>query len=113
MPKGKSKIRWTWHDKTPFPWDRVIKAGVRPGPRRASAEDHLSEAARIAESMRDKGLVDEDTPLTAAQRVAQDLKMRGEALDEGRYSHRLDKVIRRARRMHERLGKALSDLDDQ
>src|SRR5437762_12981828 len=24
---------WTWHDKTPFPWDRIIKAGSRDGAR--------------------------------------------------------------------------------
>lgn len=21
-------VKWTWHDKMPFPWDRVIRAGV-------------------------------------------------------------------------------------
>src|SRR5437868_2055043 len=26
-------INWTWHDKTPFPWDRVIKAGALDGGR--------------------------------------------------------------------------------
>lgn len=24
-------ILWTWHDKMPFPWDRVIKNGARDG----------------------------------------------------------------------------------
>lgn len=44
--KGKGD-RWTWHDKTPFPWDRVIAAGARPGTRYADVEDTLSEAERV------------------------------------------------------------------
>lgn len=42
--------RWTWHDKSPFPWDRVIKAGARDGVRYASADDHLTAAERIRKS---------------------------------------------------------------
>ncbi len=51
----KSKEKWTWHDKTPFPWDKVIKAGARDGQRFASAEDQLNAAERVAESLRLKG----------------------------------------------------------
>jgi len=41
---------WTWHDKTPFPWDRVIKAGARSGQRVADVEEELNAAKRLARS---------------------------------------------------------------
>jgi len=40
---------WIWHDKTPFPWDRVMAVG-RPGGRPASADHLLSAAERVARS---------------------------------------------------------------
>eukprot|EP00697_Spironema_sp_BW2_P016820 gnl/Spiro4/8261_TR4368_c0_g2_i1.p2 gnl/Spiro4/8261_TR4368_c0_g2~~gnl/Spiro4/8261_TR4368_c0_g2_i1.p2 ORF type:complete len:104 (-),score=14.51 gnl/Spiro4/8261_TR4368_c0_g2_i1:166-477(-) len=53
--KKKASEKWTWHDKTPFPWDRVIKAGVSDGPRNASAADVMNAAERIAQSLKLKG----------------------------------------------------------
>ena len=47
--------KWTWHDKTPFPWDRIIKAGITDGPRIAAAEHVKSAAERIAESIKARG----------------------------------------------------------
>jgi hypothetical protein len=41
---------WTWHDKTPFPWDRVIAMGGRDGGRPASAEHVLNAAEKVARS---------------------------------------------------------------
>lgn len=58
--KDKDSVKWLWHDKTPFPWDRVIKAGAAPGTHFPSAHDQLSAASRVAKS----------------------LKLRGEAIDE-------------------------------
>lgn len=50
-PNAKQKAeRWTWHDKTPFPWDRIIDKGGRAGARYATAEDHLTAAERIKRS---------------------------------------------------------------
>ena len=41
---------WTWHDKTPFPWDVVIELGGKDGRKFAHA-DHLESAAeRVARS---------------------------------------------------------------
>lgn len=48
-------LKWTWHDKTPFPWDRVIKAGSQDGGRHAFAEHTLNAAERVAESLRLRG----------------------------------------------------------
>jgi hypothetical protein len=55
---GKSKQeKWTWHDKTPFPWkDRIIKNGGQDGLRYASVHDQLSAAARVAKSLRLRAL---------------------------------------------------------
>lgn len=53
-PKSQDSIKWTWHDKTSFPWKRVMK-DFDDGPRYASGRDFLSVAARVAESMGLKG----------------------------------------------------------
>jgi hypothetical protein len=50
-PSDKNSIKWTWHDKTAFPWDRIIKHGARDGVSFASAQDQISAAARVALSM--------------------------------------------------------------
>lgn len=41
---------WTWHDKTPFPWDTVIASGSRQGGRPASADHLMSAAEKVARS---------------------------------------------------------------
>ena len=43
---------WTWHDKTPFPWDAVIDLGAKPGQRYAHADMLESAAERVAQSRR-------------------------------------------------------------
>jgi hypothetical protein len=48
VSKAPGTTGWTWHDKKPFDWDRVIKAGATEGARYASAADQLSAAAQIA-----------------------------------------------------------------
>lgn len=53
--KVPTTIQWTWHDKTPFPWDRVIKKGAKDGARFASAADQLSDAQRVADSLQLRG----------------------------------------------------------
>lgn len=42
---------WTWHDKTPFPWDRVMQ-NFPSGSRRPSADAEMSAARRVAESLK-------------------------------------------------------------
>lgn len=43
--------RWTWHDKTPFPWNQIMRS-IRPGARYATADDQLTAAQRVAQSLR-------------------------------------------------------------
>jgi hypothetical protein len=45
-----SGIKWTWHDKTPFPWDRVIRRGARDGVRMPHVDDQLTAAERVRRS---------------------------------------------------------------
>lgn len=47
---GRTKDKWTWHDKTAFPWDRVIEMGATDGVRHASADDQISAAERVRRS---------------------------------------------------------------
>lgn len=51
-PNGTSKDKWIWHDKTPFPWHRVMKSIEKPRPRYADVHDELSAAARVARDLR-------------------------------------------------------------
>lgn len=51
-PVGQSAEKWTWHDKTPFPWSRVMTAINRPTPQYADVAAELSVAAKVAESLR-------------------------------------------------------------
>lgn len=78
---------WTWHDKTPFPWDRVIKGGAQDGARHAYARDTLNAAERVAESLRLRG-----------ERVTRDL------------GHRAETHIRRSGGIWDKLSRAISEL---
>jgi hypothetical protein len=77
---------WTWHDKTPFDWDRVIKAGFPDGVRHAFAADTLS----------------------AAQRVAESLQLRGEETRDHR--HHTDQTVRRAGGIWDKISRAVAEL---
>lgn len=85
--KGKDKAeKWTWHDKTPFPWDRIIQAGARDGARHASAGALIS----------------------AASRVAQSLRLRGRQVEPGEFEHMSPK--QRAETLIDRIQDAIKDL---
>lgn len=70
VEKGKKKadatdnIKWTWHDKSPFPWTRVMR-DFPSGEKYADVQDELN----------------------AAQRVAQSLQLRAEAVREREYAN--------------------------
>lgn len=46
-PDDIPNVRWTWHDKTPMPWDRVF-AKFDEGPRDLSADHTMTRAEAIA-----------------------------------------------------------------
>lgn len=43
--------KWTWHDKTEFPWERLIKGGLKDGEEPVHAADVLTTAERVAKSL--------------------------------------------------------------
>lgn len=80
-----AKEKWTWHDKTPFPWNRVIKQGARDGQRYASAADQL----------------------TAAQRVAESMRLRAQRFDPVRHGHLQERTSKRGRAVVDTIQQAL------
>jgi hypothetical protein len=52
---------WTWHDKTPFPWDRVIRKGIADGTKFVNIDDQITAAARVIEA---RNLIDSGKPIT-------------------------------------------------
>lgn len=46
--KNSKSIKWTWHDKTPFPWDLIIKHGAsKDGVMPSSAGSQIESAAAV------------------------------------------------------------------
>ncbi len=86
--KKGDKEKWTWHDKTPFPWDKVIKHGARQGVKYASAFDQLS----------------------AAERVARSLQLEGQVFDEEKAEHMTSRTRGKLARVAEKLAEALREL---
>jgi hypothetical protein len=68
--KTRSTEKWVWHDKTPFPWDRIIK--------------HFPDGSRLASA---------DGMMTAAERVAESLRIRGANIARDRFKHRADEEV--------------------
>ncbi len=71
-PKDKDSIKWTWHDKTPFPWEKVIREGANPGMHFPSADDQI----------------------TAAERVAIARRLRAEDFDPEEHEHKVEKKLK-------------------
>src|SRR5882724_11760310 len=46
-PKNPASVKWTWHDKTMFPWDRVLKK-FKPGVKPVSAQALIDDADKVA-----------------------------------------------------------------
>lgn len=53
----KGNIKWTWHDKTAFPWNRIIEAGLPEGMQYALTEDQITDAMKQLDALRQLGLI--------------------------------------------------------
>ncbi len=49
-PTKKGSEQWTWHDKTPFPWERIM-GSFPAGQKDVSADATITAARRVAESL--------------------------------------------------------------
>lgn len=84
--RGKNE-KWLWKDKTPFPWSKIIKAGVSDGVRDSSAVATITAAQRVAESLRLKGA-----------KVSRDI------------GHKTDQVQKRVGTIADKLKRAVAEL---
>lgn len=84
--------KWTWHDKTPFPWERVMKEISKPVPEHVSATAKVSAAKRIIDSLKRRGE-----------------KLEGEKLSEESLNHMVDQEsFPGAKRIVKGIARALS-----
>lgn len=88
-PRRPGSEKWTWHDKTAFPWDKIIAAGARDGTRYASVDDQLTAAERIRRSREIH---------------------RGQPVDPVEIETRIDQLGVKAERIVRRLQRAISRL---
>ncbi len=67
--KKSKKDKWTWHDKSRFPWDKVMSSDIQQGVGYVSADDFETAAGRVAKSRKLRGteLDDDDTEQMAAK----------------------------------------------
>jgi len=70
---SKSDIKWTWHDKTPFPWDRVMK-DFKSGNKLSSVSGVISVARRIGESLNLRAQSFRSSEKRSAEEVLQRIK---------------------------------------
>ncbi len=92
VPRGKDKKRvtkqvYTWHDKTPFPVERILDAGIDPGPK-------VTPAPAVMES--------------AARKVAKALQLRAKEVDPDDYDHQHDRTV--ALTIGQKIGRAIDQL---
>ncbi len=99
-------IKWTWHDKTPFPIERVIKKGAKPGPSFSSADDLLSAAERVRQDLQKRGRNVFQEEVKEEEEVA-----RAIAAEPGRPRDISGKDV--GRWLAEKLSKFLGGLDDK
>lgn len=95
-------ILWTWHDKTPFPWDRVIKNGARDGARFASAADTLDHADKLRASIASPADGKSD-----AARVAEAVGAAGQAFSASESGHLSPTTVAKVGGMLKQLGDRL------
>ena len=106
-----SRIVWTWHDKTGFPWEEVIKQGAEDGGRLASADDIESHAEEVAASRR---RIRRGRVRTAAEQIADEEGLEGKEIlnsDLRRRAGQLsDQIPASTRRLANRLAVLLDEL---
>lgn len=88
-PKDPNSQKWLWHNRTLFPWDRIIKAGGKDGVKHASADEQLNAAERVRRSREIH---------------------RGEPVDTEAAKRKVDTLAGKAKSILKRLQEAISNL---
>lgn len=97
-PTGNSSEKWKWHDKSIFPWSRVMKTFDKPRPVHADVHEELSAAARVAKSLR-----------LRSQRLAPEDVKRDARFDEEREERGREQTVPKGgRSVVERIQRAIS-----
>jgi len=68
-PSDPKSAKWTWHDKTAFPWDRIMQS-FPPGERPPFAEHTISQAERVKRDLRRRGIEVKESKLADVGSVA-------------------------------------------
>lgn len=103
-PKKKDSLKWTWHDKTPFPWDRIVKSfesGVKP----TSAAQFIEDADRVSRARK--------RHLSAARQAVSGRAVEGKPVRSADVRSRADRELPRgsvARRVRDVLQRAIDEL---
>jgi len=131
--KDPKSVKFTWHDKTVFPWDRILRY-FNQGVRAASVRTQLSDAARvrgvqkkhmgkkktsrsrarampvdqIAEDLDEAG-----TQETVAQQIARERALTGQPVAHADVAHRAEREVPKgtlATRIRDRIQSAIDKL---
>jgi len=117
--KGLKAIPWVWHDKTAFPWDKVIKRGLQAGAQVADVEEDLKRADKVKAArkrlktrrrketedesalephdVKDAEVMEADAPeideSTPAGKVAKARRLQPKVFDPKMHEHRVEKAV--------------------
>ena len=80
-------FKWLWKDKTTFPWDKVM-ATFKDGSRYPSALDQIS----------------------AAQKVAKVMKIKGLKMSSDKFSHKMEVVGKKGKIIRDKIQRAIAEL---
>lgn len=119
-PRNKASVKWTWHDKTPFPWDRILKnfkEGVKPVSATQFIEDAM-DVHRSRERISGDHFPDEEAHVErlrgrAARQTAKARKLKPEPIKHADIKHRVDVELPAggvAARLRKTLQKAIDEL---
>jgi hypothetical protein len=87
-PANPKSIKWTWHDKSAFPWDRVMKS-FRQGVRAVSVKKQLDDAKRVRKTVKKHSV----RAKSVAQVVARDRGLKPSPLRHADIQHRVEREM--------------------
>lgn len=102
-------IKWTWHDKSEFPWNRILET-FKPGVRPVSAKKQLAAADRVKKAKRKYA---KSRAKTVAQVIAKDRNLAPTPLQHADLQHKIEREMPKgnfAARIRDKLQSAINRL---